>query len=203
MQDEHSMASFERLRPRHPAALLVAATIPNDHTSAIGPALEGIVIQTMIVHLNSQTLHRRVKRRTLGNRPRAHHPVNLQTQIEMACSGHVLLNDKSTGTHAANRELLVALDLDVLHRDMHDRGTQGAFAQEGDQRIDRCGPTLCVHDDSAVIRVAYPAHRAKLERPVSSCLSKADALDATGYNRTDRAGIELVVGHKDSIQTTR
>src|SRR5919199_1198858 len=40
VQDEHRVAAVERLGPRHPAALLVRAAVPDDHGPVAERALE-------------------------------------------------------------------------------------------------------------------------------------------------------------------
>ena len=52
----------------------------------------------------------------LGHSPRAHHPVNLETHVEVMCRGKVLLHDKHACADAADGKLLVALDLRPLQR---------------------------------------------------------------------------------------
>ena len=47
------------------------------------------------------------------HRPGAHHPVDLEAQVEVVGGRRVLLDDEDAGADAADRELLVALDLDA------------------------------------------------------------------------------------------
>ena len=77
------MPALERLRPRHPPALLVAPAVPNDHATLADPALEVVVAHRVVFHLDREALDRRVERRPLRHGPRAHHPADLEAQVEV------------------------------------------------------------------------------------------------------------------------
>ena len=66
----------------------------------------------------------------LGTRPRAHHALDLEAQVEVMRRGGVLLHDKHACADATDRELLVALDLDFLHIHGLHASTRRTVAQE-------------------------------------------------------------------------
>ena len=111
VKHEHGVTTLQGLRPGYAAALFVGAAIPDDHRAGAGPPFEVVVANAVVLHLDRQALDRRVHRRTLGHGPRTHHPINLQTDIEMVGSGLVLLHNEHAGRDAADSELFVPLDL--------------------------------------------------------------------------------------------
>ena len=80
------------------------------------------MLDRVIGDLDGQALDGRVERWALGHRPGAHRPVDLEAQVEVMRRGGVLLHDEDAGADAADRELLVALDSDVVHRQVVDDG---------------------------------------------------------------------------------
>ena len=81
----------------------------------------------------------------------------------------------------------MALGRHIIHRHFVDDGPSRASAQEGDERVDGGGPALRMNGHTAVVCVAHPAREAKLVGSASRCVSKADALDSAGDERSDRA----------------
>src|SRR5687767_10560467 len=78
---------------------LVGAAIPEHHgAAAVLPlrdcALEGVVLEGMILHLHREPLHGGIRGRSLRYRPTLHHAVQLEPEIEMQAAGGVLLNHK-------------------------------------------------------------------------------------------------------------
>jgi hypothetical protein len=57
----------------------------------------------------------------------------------VAGGGRVLLDDEGAGADAADRELLVALRLDLLALDALDPGGRRPLGEEGEQLLDRAG----------------------------------------------------------------
>src|SRR5439155_21021190 len=106
-----------------------------------------------------QALDGRVHRRPLGHGPRAHHTSDLEAKVEMPASARVLLDDERARADAAKRELLVALDARILHRDA---GAWRCFAQEREERLDGGGAALRVQRRRAVPGIAHPAQNAEL-----------------------------------------
>ena len=84
----------------------------------------------------------------------------------------VLLHDEDAGADAADRELLVALGLDVL------AGDRAAPLQKRRQRVDRGLGPLGVQLEGAVLAVAHPAEHAELARPVHDRLARVRAVGA-------------------------
>ena len=144
MQDEHRVTAVERFGPRHPAALLVCAAIPDHHRAVVGAALEVVVLDRMVLDLHGQALGGRVHRRALGHRPRSHHPVDLKAQVEVACGGSVLLHHERARAEAADREVLVALDAHVANVACGSGRARQTLAQERQQRLDHRGGALRV-----------------------------------------------------------
>ena len=70
----------------------------------------------MVVDLYGEPLDGGIQRRALWDRPRAHHPADLQAQVEVMGGRGVLLDNENTGADAADRELLVPLDFHGLDR---------------------------------------------------------------------------------------
>src|SRR3954462_11827011 len=134
VQDEDAVAALERLGPRDPAALLIGAAVPHDHTALAERALEVVVGQAVVLDLDGQALGGGIERRPLGHRPGPHDPADLQTQIEMVGGRLVLLDDEDTGADATDRELLVALDAHAL--------TRNRVTDERHERLQRVGRTL-------------------------------------------------------------
>src|SRR4051794_37789142 len=116
VQDEDAVAAFERLGPGDAAALLISAAVPHDHPALPVRALEIVVAQAVVLDLDGQALGGGVERRPLGDCPGPHHPVDLETQIEMVGGRLVLLDDEDTCADATDRELLVTLDAHALAR---------------------------------------------------------------------------------------
>ena len=105
----------------------------------------------------------------------------------MARRCSVLLDDERAGAHAANRELLVALDRDILDRHAVDLRSPRPRAQECDQLLDARRETLGVHRHAAVVGVAHPAAHAQASRPPSRRFAKADPLHGARDGRPDGA----------------
>src|SRR5262249_7540656 len=69
--------------PARVAVRMPAAAVPDQHRAAAvlalrNGALERVVLDRMILHLNRQTLLARDEARTAGNRPALHHAVELE-----------------------------------------------------------------------------------------------------------------------------
>ena len=137
VEDEDRVAALQRLRPGNPAALLVAAPVPDDHAAASDPALELVVGDLVVLDLDREAFDRRVHRRALGYRPGAHRPVDLEPEVEVVGGRRVLLDDEDAGADAADRELLVALGLDALDLDRLDPAPPRPLVEERDQLLDR------------------------------------------------------------------
>ncbi len=101
----------------------------------------------------------------------------------MARGGGVLLNDEDAGADAADRELLVALDLDALARHLGDPGARRPLAKEVQQRLDRGLRALGVDEHLALLPVADPAQHAQLVRPAQCRFAEADALHRAAHGR--------------------
>src|SRR4029077_8018108 len=100
---------------------------------------------------------RRVHRRPLRDRPRAHDAVDLEPQVPVVRSRDVLLDDEHSRRHAADRELLVALDVDLLDVDSVDPRAARTLVEERDEVVDGFGRPFGVDVDGAVVLVADPA----------------------------------------------
>jgi len=109
VQHEDGVATVQCLGPCDTAALLVAAAIPYRHTTSIGCALEGVVIDAVVGDLNGQALDGGVERWALWQCPGLHDAGDLEAQVEVARAGGVLLNDEDAGADATDGELLVPL----------------------------------------------------------------------------------------------
>ena len=187
VEDEDGVAALERLRPGDPAALLVAAAVPDDHAAVSDRALEVVVGDRVVLDLDGEALDGRVHRRALRDRPGAHHPVDLEAQVEVVGGRGVLLDDEDAGADAADRELLVALDLDALDLDLGDPCGRRALAQERDQLLDRRLGSLGVDEHAAVLAVAHPAHHARARAPAATRrVAEADALHLAAHDRAHR-----------------
>jgi hypothetical protein len=157
------VAALQRLGPGDPPSLLIAAAIPDNHGTAVELALEVVVGNRVILDLDGEPFDRRIQRGALRHSPRAHLPFDLQAQVEVVGGRLVLLDDEGAGADAADRELLMALDLDVLDRDpVHPRRGR-SLVEELDQPPNRLLPTLGVDAHSPVLFIAHPAHH--LESP--------------------------------------
>src|ERR1700722_3863903 len=111
----------------------------------------------------------------------------------MGCGG-VLLDDEHACAYAADRKLLVALDLDILHADgLHTR-TRRTIAQECRECVNRGWLTLRMDDHRAVVRVAHPTHHAELACSASDGRTKADALDRSSSHYANRT-VGRRIGH--------
>src|SRR4051812_26887792 len=117
VEDEDRMTALQSLRPRHTATLLVATPVPDDHPAAADLALETVVGERVVLDLDREPLDGRIHRRPLGHCPGAHLAADLEPQVEVMRGGSMLLDDEDAGADPADRELLVALDLDGL--DIH------------------------------------------------------------------------------------
>ena len=140
----------------------------------------------MVADLNRKAFDGGVERGALRHRPRAHHPVHLQAQIEVAGGGGVLLDDEGAGTDAADRELLVALDLDRRARHLGDPCGGRPLLQESHQFLHRRLRPLGVDEQVPVLPVAHPAHDAQLVSPPQRRVAKPDALHLAVYGRAQR-----------------
>src|SRR5262249_6437478 len=149
VKNEDGVAALDRLRPGHPAALLVAAAVPDDHATLPGGALEVIVGHLVVLDLDREPFHRRVERGALRHRPGTHRAVAPEPQAEVVSGGGVLLDDEDASGDAAHGKLLVALDLDRLGRDLLDPCPARPLAEELEQRGDRLFGTLGVDADGA------------------------------------------------------
>lgn len=101
------------------------------------------------------------------------------------------------GSSKEDRELLVALHPHIVHCNPVNGGSSWASAQEGDECVDRGVWALRMNGHAAVVRVAHPARQAKLVGPTSRCISKADALDGTGDERSDRPRDGEAIAQRD------
>ncbi len=99
----------ERPRPRHAAALLVGPSVPGRSVGMLHP-----VVRDLERHPLDGGIHRRL----LRHRPGPQHAVDLEAQVEVR-RARVLVpaDDEEPGVHPADRELLMALDLDRLRVD--------------------------------------------------------------------------------------
>jgi len=149
VEDEDRVAAGERLGPGHAPALLVAAAVPDDHAARARPAFETVVGHAVVLDSDGQALARGIQRRAPGYGPRAHHPVDLEAEVEVARRRRVLLDDEDPGRHAALGERLVALGADL--RDV-------GPAPGRDQRGDRRPLTLHVGLPAPVRALADPTH---------------------------------------------
>ena len=120
MQHEYGVTAFQRLGAGNPAALLVFALVPNDRAVPVRRQrpLGHVGIKVVIGDLDRQALDRRVKRWSAWHRPRAHHTVDLESQVVVVRAGLMFGDDEPSGADAADRKLLVALDLDALDLDL-------------------------------------------------------------------------------------
>ena len=185
-----------------PAALLVVAAVPDDHAALVGRALEAVVGDRVVLDLDREALDRWVHRGALGDRPGAHRSVDLEAQVEVVGGGGVLLDDEGAGADAADRELLVALDLDALDLDLGDprgrravaRGRRPAPRRPGRgprrgrarRRPPRCAP-------SPSRRAGAPRSRVASRKP-TPCTVAADDGAAT-HSRLSR----LLASHSSSL----
>ena len=87
-----------------------SAAVPDDHAAVAERALEVVVAEPVVLDLDRQALGGGVERRALGHRPRAHHAVDLEAHVVVMGGRLMLLHHEHPGAHAADRELLVALD---------------------------------------------------------------------------------------------
>ena len=149
VQDEDGVAALQRLRPGDPAALLVGPAVPHDHVVA----LVVVVAHAVVLDLHGQALGGGIQRRPLGHGPGAHDAVDLQAQVVVVGGRLVLLDDEHPGAHAADRELLVALDARALGLDR--------VADERQERLDGVGRALGVD----LAGRAHPAHHRQLAGP--------------------------------------
>src|ERR1700722_1504598 len=196
------MTTLKRLWPGDPATLLVVAAIPHNHGSVIRSPLEGVVVDRVVWHLDRHALDRRDERRTLGDGPRAHHAFDLQAQVEVTSGGGMLLHDKHTCADAADRELLVTLNLDLLHIHGSHAHTRRAIAQECRECVNRGCLALRVDDHRAVVFVAHPAHHTELAGSISDGYTKADALDHSGDHYANRT-VGRRIGHVGKVSILR
>src|SRR4051812_25185415 len=79
---------------------LVGPTIPeHDRSAAVLPfgngSLEGVVLDRMVLHLHGQSSHGRVVARPLRHGPTLHHPIELETEVEMEMARSMLLHDEA------------------------------------------------------------------------------------------------------------
>jgi hypothetical protein len=100
----------------------------------------------------------------------------------------VLFNHEDPSTDTADRELLMALDCDLVDRDLEDPCQRRVAMQEGHELLNRPLGTLGVNQDGAVIPVAHPAHHTELTRLSDRRVAKSDALHLTAHDGTDRRG---------------
>src|SRR5262245_55483493 len=119
--DEDVGAPLERLRPGDAAALLVVASIPDDHLTLTARALEVVVGDLVVLDLYRQSFHRRVHRRPFRHGPGTHHAIDLEPKVEVVGGRGMLLDDEGPRTDAADRELLVGLVLEPIDVELRHR----------------------------------------------------------------------------------
>lgn len=98
----------------------------------------------------------------------------------------VLLDDEDAGADAADRELLVPLDLCRLGRHRLDSRAARPLFEKGDELIDGRRRSLGVDPHRPVIFVAHPAEGAEAARPPLRRVAEADALDAAADHDSNR-----------------
>ena len=108
------------------------------------------MVQAVVLDLHGQPLGGGIERRPLGHGPGPHHPVDLQAQVVVVGGGLVLLDDEHAGAHAADRELLVALDARAFGRN--------AVTEERHERLHRLGRALGMDLSCG----PHPAHHTQL-----------------------------------------
>src|SRR5690625_1362359 len=77
----------------------IAAPVPDlDRAASVLTAWDGAleigVLQGMVLRRNGQTLVPRVRRHSLGDRPRPQHPVDLESEVVMVGRSHMVLDDE-------------------------------------------------------------------------------------------------------------
>jgi hypothetical protein len=181
----------EGLRPGDAAALLVGPLVPDDYTAAVERTFERVVRLVVIGNLDGEALLRGVQRRALGDRPRAHHAIHLQPQVEMVRGRRVLLHDKHPRAHAANRELLVTFygDLLDLELDLRTPRPRRRLAEERDELLDRRRVALGMNLQTAVVVLAHPPHQSELACPAHDRVAELRSLHGVVNDGTDRLGV--------------
>lgn len=86
--------------PRLPLDRQIAPLVPDRFDDGAGFTRNGSwidvinVIQIVIIDPNRETIPRRVSRHALGHGPRDEHTFTFEAQIEVVCSGVVLMDDE-------------------------------------------------------------------------------------------------------------
>jgi hypothetical protein len=110
--------------------------------------------------------------------------------------GSVLLDDEGAGADPADRELLMALDPNVLDRHLAGTGAPRPFAEEGHQPLNRPRGPLGMDEHAAVLRVAHPPHHAEPVGPPQRRVAISDALHGAAHDRPHRLRIRVPsLGH--------
>jgi hypothetical protein len=113
----------------------------------------------------------------------------------MTGAGGVLLNDEGTGADAADRELLMALDLDALDGHLGRPCGRRPLPQERDQLLDRRPGPLGMDEHGAVLRVPHPTHHPEPMRPPQHGVAVPDAVHLPAHDPTHgrRTGVRSLV----------
>ena len=127
----------ERLGPRDAPALLVAALVPDDRAAGSarvpskGSRSTSWSATSIAIRLTAGSIDG-----PFGTAQRAHHAVDLEPQVEVPRRGGVLLDDEPPGADAADRELLVTFDLQLLDVDRFHVSQARPAAQELHELVD-------------------------------------------------------------------
>ena len=155
--------------------------------------LELVVLDAVVLDLDREPLDGRVHRRAFRHRPRAHHAVHLEPDVEVVGGRLVLLHDEHAGGHPADRELLVALDTHCA------LGNRAGRAQRGDELVDRGAVALRVDAQRAVLHEPHPTKQAELHRARAHVLAQPWVVHVTGDGDPDCG----VVTHPSIVSSPR